>query len=263
MWKTLEEYNVDRQLIGAIASMYSDSKSCVRILGRKSELFRVGAGLRQGCVLSPLLFIIYMDRIARRSLGQESVTIGNVSLSHLLFADDLAILTSSQADLQCALDRFSLECEAASMRINTAKTETLVISRYLDQCTLNINGIPLKQVEKFRYLGVLFASDGSWDQEIDRRIGAAAGVMRQLYRGVICKRELSNKAKLSVFKSIFVPTLTYGHELWVVNERTRSRIQATEMRFLRRIAGFTLRDRVRSSTIREKLNVEPLLLYIE
>ena len=123
MWRTLEEYRVDRQLIGAIASLYTDSKSCVRILGRKSEMFRVGAGLRQGCVLSPLLFIIYMDRIAR-CLGQECVTIGSVSVSHLLFADDLAIMASSQSDLQRALDRFALECEAASMRINTAKTET-------------------------------------------------------------------------------------------------------------------------------------------
>jgi exonuclease III len=263
MWKTLEEYSVDRQLIGAIASLYSDSKSCVRILGRKSEMFRVGAGLRQGCVLSPLLFIIYMDRIARRSLGQESVRIGSVSVSHLLFADDLAILASSQSDLQRSLDRFSLECEAASMRVNTAKTETLVISRNPGQCNLHINGVPLKQVEKFRYLGVVFANDGSWDREIDRRIGAAAGVMRQLYRGVVGKRELSDKAKLSVFKSIFVPTLTYGHELWVMNKRTRSRIQAAEMRFLRRVAGLTLRDKVRSSTIREKLNVEPLLLQIE
>ncbi|MGH2507006.1 MAG: reverse transcriptase domain-containing protein [Ktedonobacteraceae bacterium] len=263
MWEILEEYGVDRHLIGAISSLYSDSMSYVRILGRKSEPFRVGAGLRQGCVLSPLLFIIYMDRIGRRSLGQERVTIGSASVSHLLFADDLAILAPSQSDLRRALERFSLECEAASMRINVAKTETLVISRNPVQCTLHVSGVSLQQVEKFKYLGVLFSSDGSLDQEIDRRIGSAAAIMRQLGRGVIRKRELSNTAKLSVFRSIFVPTLTYGHENWVMTERTRSRIQAAEMRFLRGIAGLTLRDRVRSSAIREGLNIEPLLLRIE
>lgn len=62
---------------------------------------------------------------------------------------------------------------------------------------------------------------------------------------------------------IFVPTLTYGHELWVVTEKMRSRIQAAEMSFLRRVAGLSLRDRVRSSDIREGLGVEPLLLHIE
>ncbi|TWW81747.1 hypothetical protein D4764_01G0015620 [Takifugu flavidus] len=87
--------------------------------------------------------------------------------------------------------------------------------------------------------------------------------MRTLHRSVVVKRELSQKAKLSIYRSIFVPTLTYGHELWVMTERTRSRVQATEMSFLRRVAGLSLRDRVRSSAIREGLGVEPLLFRIE
>uniref|UniRef100_A0A3B4BI15 Ethanolamine kinase n=1 Tax=Periophthalmus magnuspinnatus TaxID=409849 RepID=A0A3B4BI15_9GOBI len=87
--------------------------------------------------------------------------------------------------------------------------------------------------------------------------------MRSLYRSVVVKKELSPKAKLSIYRSIYVPTLTYGHELWVMTERTRSRIQAAEMGFLRRVAGRTLRDRVRSSVTREELGVEPLLLHVE
>ena len=51
------------------------------------------------------------------------------------------------------------------------------------------------------------------------------------------KRELSQMAKLSVYRSIFVPTLTYGHEGWVMTDRTRSRIKVAEMRFLCRDTG--------------------------
>ena len=98
---------------------------------------------------------------------------------------------------------------------------------------------------------------------INRRISAASAVVVTLYRSVVVKRELSQKARLTVYRSIFVPTLTYGHELWVVTERMRSRIQAAEMSFLRRVAGLSLRDRVRSSVILERLRVEPLLLHIE
>ncbi|KAK0148831.1 Protein broad-minded [Merluccius polli] len=64
-------------------------------------------------------------------------------------------------------------------------------------------------------------------------------------------------------ESIFVPALTYGHELWVVTERTRSRVQAAEISFLRGVAGLSLRGRVRSSVIREELGVDPLLLRVE
>ena len=77
------------------------------------------------------------------------------------------------------------------------------------------------------------------------------------------KRELSKKAKLSIFKTIFVPIFTYGRESWVMTERVRSRVQAFEMRFLRRIKGITLYNKVRSSGIRKSLNIDMLLLRIE
>ena len=87
--------------------------------------------------------------------------------------------------------------------------------------------------------------------------------MRALHYSVVMKRELSEKAKLSIFKAIFVPILTYGHEFWVMTERMRLQLQASEMRFLRRIEGVTLFNKVRSSESRKSLNIEPLLLQIE
>ena len=59
------------------------------------------------------------------------------------------------------------------------------------------------------------------EREIDGRIGAASSVLRALHRPVVVKKELSQKAKLSIYWSIYIPTLTYGHELWVVTEKTR------------------------------------------
>jgi len=120
----------------------------------------------------------------------------------------------------------------------------------------------IPEVEEFKYFGVLFTSEGRMEREIGGRIGAASAVLRALHRPVVVKKELSQKAKLSIYWSIYVPTLTYGHELWVVTERTRSRIQAAEMGFLSRVSGLSLRDRVRSWVIREGLGVEPLLLRI-
>ena len=69
--------------------------------------------------------------------------------------------------------------------------------------------------------------------------------MRALHYSVVMKRELSKKAKLSIFKAVFVPILTYGHESWLMTERMRSQVQASEMRFLRRIKGVTLFNKVR------------------
>ncbi|TWW73329.1 hypothetical protein D4764_15G0007230 [Takifugu flavidus] len=135
------------------------------------------------------------------------------------------------------------------MRISISKSEAMVLNRKKVECLLRVKEEILPQVEGFKYLGVLFTDEGRMEQETDRRIGAVSAVMRTLHRSIVVKRELSQKAKLSIYRSIFVPTLTHGHELWVITEKTRSRVQAAEMSFLRRVAGLSLRDRVRSSAI--------------
>ena len=61
----------------------------------------------------------------------------------------------------------------------------------------------------------------------------------------------------------FVRTVTYGRECWIMKEKARSRVQAAEMGFMRRISGLTLLDKVKSAYTRESLNIEALLLRLE
>ena len=124
------------------------------------------------------------------------------------------------------------------MKISTAETEIMSLSRHLVQCSIQINGVTLQQMEKFKYFGVTFSSNGRKDNELNSRIGKASAVMRQLYRSVVLKRELCTKAKLSVFRSVFVPILTYDHECWVMTERVRSRVQTAKMIFLQKSQKF-------------------------
>ncbi len=72
---------------------------------------------------------------------------------------------------------FAAECEEAGMRISTSKSEAMVISREKVACPLQVGGEFLPQMEEFKYLGVLFMSEGRMEREIDRRIGAASAVM--------------------------------------------------------------------------------------
>ena len=143
---------------------------------------------------------------------------GQEMISHLLFTDDLVFLAESEERLQLTLERFGVECSDACMRISTSKSEGMVVARREAQCRLTVNGVALKQVEKFKYLGSTFTCDGKWDTEINIRIGKAGAVMRELYRTIVTKRELSIRAKLAVFLAIYVPTVTYGHESWVMTE---------------------------------------------
>ena len=80
-------------------------------------------------------------------------------------------------------------------------------------------------------------SEGNMEQKIDRWIGAASALMRTLKRPIVVKIELSQKSKLSIYRSIYIPTLTYGYDTGCD--------QKNEI-FHRRVAGLSLRDKLRS-----------------
>ena len=92
-------------------------------------------------------------------------------------------------------------------------------------------------------------------KKIENRIGAAVKVIGAMRSEVLERRELSRGTKLRVFNAMVVPTLLYGCKIWTVLKRHESRLQVTEMRFLRRVEGVTKLDRVRNEDIRQRLTV--------
>ncbi|TWW71222.1 hypothetical protein D4764_17G0007050 [Takifugu flavidus] len=172
LWVVLREYGVEGPLIRAVQSLYQRSRSLVRIASCKSDSFPVRVGLRQGCPFSPVLFITFMDRISKRSREVEGVELDGRKISSLLFADDVVLLAPLNRDLQQMLGWFKTECEAAGMRISTSKSESMVLARKKVECLLQVGEEVLPQVEEFKYLGILFTSEGRMEREIDRRIGS-------------------------------------------------------------------------------------------
>jgi len=118
-------------------------------------------------------------------------------------------------------------------------------------------------VEKFQYFGVVFKSDGKQNKENDTRIGKATAVLRELYRSVVTKWELSNTAKPQVFNSVFVPILTNGHECWVMTERVLCQKPNASCRdariFAKNSRCDTLWESAHSYEIRKSVNVQSLL----
>ena len=146
-----------------------------------------------------------MNWIDKCRQADECASIENCKISPLLFGDDLVLLSSSKSGLQRALNSFADACNTAKMKISTAKTEVLHLLRNADQFVLQVNGATLKQVEKFKYLGVTFMSDGRQDEELDTQISKARAVMQALPFSVVMKQELSKKGKTINFQNSFCP----------------------------------------------------------
>lgn len=269
IWESLRKKNVDEKLIGAVKSLYKETKNCVISNNRKSDIFTTKNGVRQGGGLSPLLFITYMDEITREARTKtKSMHIGHlhlepVEITECAFADDIALIARTEKDLQDNLTNWNETLLEHGMKMNKNKTKVMVISRDKRELHIQLEGVAIEQVTAFQYLGVTFEETGKQHTEINNRIEKANKVYYAMSKGFINKKEIRKQTKMKVFRAIYRPILTYGCESWVLTQPDRNRIQASEMKYLRRVKGITRRDRIRNVQVREELKSQPVAEFIE
>lgn len=168
LWKTLKTYGVQQHLINICKSLYENSCCTVRTATGYTSYFKIRTGVKQGCVLSPLLFITYMDHINKTSNQNDTE-----ETNELLFADDQALYHDNVEHLQDHISRLEETGKQFGMKINIDKTEIMNISRGKQDINIKIGDKQLKQVEEFKYLGSILRYDNKQETEIDTRCNKA------------------------------------------------------------------------------------------
>lgn len=269
VWDILEKRKVDKHLIEAVKSVYRKSINYVIYRNMKSDTFETPEGLRQGGVLSPILFCLFMDEIMKEctpKLKKLSIGYKNlipVEVTECVFADDVVILAENEASLQKNLEIWEESLMKYDMKMNINKTKVMMTSTEQENMNIKIKGQLIEQVVQYRYLGVTIKCDGNQEADIEERIEATSRTFHAMKNSFIKKREISNGTKMTVYKTIIRPILTFGCESWVLNKKLESRIQSMEMKYLRGVMGVTRIDRVRNSDIREELKIPAITEFIE
>ena len=93
LWATMRKYNINASIIRAIENLYNKAQGVVLFNGSTGEWFRTTVGVRQGCLLSPTLFNIFLERIMCEALDDHegSVSIGGRLITNFRFADDIVV----------------------------------------------------------------------------------------------------------------------------------------------------------------------------
>lgn len=156
LWEVLSEYGINGPLLSAIKSLYACSEAAVRMDGELSEWFEVRNGLRQGCTISPLLFLIYMDKLIKSAQLRGRVTLGGNIISALAYADDLVLVGSSEQELQNSISDLEAACTDFGMTISSTKTQVMHVGKNRKTINCSLNGSVLEQVTEFKYLGCVF-----------------------------------------------------------------------------------------------------------
>ena len=161
---------------------------------------------------------------------------GGHIINNLRYADDTVLIARNETELQKLVDRVVTESNNKGLSLNIKKTEVMTISKkhILPKCTITVNETELRQVQQFKYLGVLVTSDGRCRSEIKSRIGQAKTSFLKM-KSIICNNSLSIPIRMRVIQCYIEPILTYGCESWTMNTQIEKSLMATEMWFYRRM----------------------------
>ena len=258
LWDVLENYGIKGTLLDCVRAIYIESESAIRTSAGLTNWFPVTSGVRQGCVLSPLLFIIYMDSITK--IDDTSLDVDQQN--ELLFADDQCLFHNNIEQLQDHINLLNNSCLKYNMKINIQKTEVMTISREHKDINIQINDQTLKQVREFKYLGSIFTSDSRMDREIETRIQQANNITYQL-TPILKHPAIPVETKRQIINAIFIPTLCYQGQTWALTKEQERKITTCEMRCLRKAVNKTRRDHVRNEDIRRTVGTTPAIRFIE
>lgn len=236
LWRVLQKMGVPRHLITLIKQLYEDSTAVVQIESTVSEKCKIRKGVRQGCVLSPLLYNIYSEFIMRLVLDNWNggIRIGGKKISNLRFADDTVLIAENEEELLELLNKLENMSADYGLRVNYSKTKIMIIDRESENRGQPVGIGGCEVVQQFIYLGSTLHNSGSCEPEIRRRIQLAKVAMTQLTK-LWRDRNLTKNTKIQLVRALVFPVFSYGSETWVIRAADRRRIDAFEMWCWRRM----------------------------
>jgi hypothetical protein len=255
----LRHYGVPEKLTSIIRNSYEGMTCRVIHGGKLTENFEVRTGVRQGCLLSPFLFLLAIDWVMKTSTAQRRNGIQWTlwtQLDDLDFADDLALLSHSQQQMQEKTNEVAVTSRQLGLNIHRGKSKVLKANA-TSTAPVTLEGEALEEVDSFTYLGSIIDRQGGTEADVRARIGKARAAFLQL-RNIWSSRELSFRTKVRLFNTNVKAVLLYGAETWRTTVTTLKRIQTFINGCLRRILRIRWPDIISNKELWQRTNQVPV-----
>lgn len=258
IWSALKRRQIPNKIIRLIRAMYENAKCQVMHNGALTDEFGVNTGVRQGCILSPLLFLTVLDDVLKEALPntQGIWWTPTRKLSHLDYADDICLLSNSHSEMQAMLAQLNAAALRKSLKINERKTKLMRINAN-NLRPISLNNSNIQEVEKFCYLGSMMSVNGGTREDINSRIAKAALAYGRLNK-VWLSSELSSSTKLRIFKACVLSTLLYGSETWSCTELEIARVQTFVNKCLRKILRIFYPETITNNELYERAQIDTI-----
>ena len=242
MLEALKRFGLSQRMLDTISSIYRNPVFYIQGFNQAECKGQVQAGIRQGCPLSPYLFIVVLSVILSdldSDLSYLGTPTNTWSVSHSVFdleyADDTLLLSITTGQLQQFLSALETVSSEYGMRLNQDKTELLSHPRLPNPPIYFLDGSAVKTTPQVKYLGSQISWDKSFELAFYHRLGLAEEAYKKLR--LIWNSPKTRQSKVRLFQAIFVPILLYGLDTLTLTTKMLARIDGQYYRFLRRAIG--------------------------
>jgi hypothetical protein len=143
------------------------------------------------------------------------------------------------------------------MTISCKKSKVMAFIRQEPiRCKITINDKIFEKVNEFKYLECHISYEG--ERDVKNKISKFLQVTGTI-NNVLKPNQVQKSSRMKIYNTLAIPALIYGSEIWTLTQQDKSRLKASEMKFLRRTAGYTLLDRKKNEDILQELNTTPVL----
>jgi hypothetical protein len=264
LWKIMRHYGISQKLVNVTKLLYNDFKSAVIHENTLTDTFEVKTGVKQGCILSPFLFILAIDWLMKTTMKGTSRGIRwNLArcLEDLDFADDLCLISSRQQDMQGKTNDLDKNGKKIGLKIHSGKTKVLKVNTRSDK-PITIGENKIDEVQVFTYLGAKVTGDGSCESEINSRLAKARHVFASL-RAVWKTNNISVTTKSRLYKSNILSVLLYGCESWKMTSTISHNLEVFQNRCLRRIFNIYWPNTIRTEELLKRSHVQPVTTVVK
>ena len=230
---------VSGKIIRIVQLLYQDSECAVLDGGQTSEWFKVETGVKQGCVMSGFLFLLAIDWIMCETTKQANTGIRwwfMDQLEDLDFADDIALISTTQHQMQKNTDMIAETSQQIGLNISKTKTQVMRLNCKNTEPIKFQNGDTIKETKDFTYLGAVVSTEGGCDRDMDNRLSKAKAAFRKLKR-IWGSKQYNRRTKIRLFNTLVKPVLLYGSETWKTNVQDNRKLDSFQYQCLKRSLG--------------------------
>lgn len=252
LWKKMEMMGFAKKLIDNLKAIYSNPTANITwdISEEPIKNLQMPSGLRQGCIMSPLLFIIYMADLIKQvtdltvGVDLEFSVNGHIysrKINCLVFADDIVLVASSEREMGLLLQTITHEAHKSRIEFSGSKSQIIPIKKTPQKTWSLFRGatkvLEIEEHHTAKYLGVIISRKiDVFIAEKENIVSKARKVMWALYKIA------SNTGKSHVFGPMIwgkyaLPTILYGTEAMCLSNATLIKLQTIQNRFLKMCFG--------------------------